>query len=584
MIPNDFHNRDFDQTDRLSSSDEQVTGGLGADCQDLEQELFALGHELNMLMPTICVKSAVFEGLNETSAAVMHCEEEGLQEELFQLGDALSGSAPEVDLRAAIMAKLESLNEQEEQTVKSELTALGQEIRAKQPRTNVVEPVLVKAQAQRDEKVLPFQKPAAPRRRESMMSTQMLLTLAACLLLAFGVLFTQMIRPALSRWPLPAVRTAAVSGPASPGASEQRKERAEGEGIPLKVAAGNGPVVLSSLNRPTAYVEEEEETSPKASKDEYTLADILNQRQQALDGKSEALALLARWGALDPDQARKLLAEGSLSPSELAALSRFLPKEEAIALLRDAVKTQDQDPALRLALARLLGEDPQYQDEAQTMHTALRGLDPDNSLFFFMDAQVRFAAGDYSGAVEALQEASRFSTASAYGLANAQNHRAVLEAAGYPEEVAGALAASYAGTEEYVYLQQMREELLDYGNYFESIGDYETAFAIYKSIGELGSQLLSGASYANEQLAGLDMQMSAVDAISLLMQMLNIPGAAQAVENNYDLFAEGLDLFLNNLSSLDQYLRQGNSFSLLSTINEVLQNGEISFLQNRLND
>jgi len=123
----------------------------------------------------------------------------------------------------------------------------------------------------------------------------------------------------------------------------------------------------------------------------------------------------------------------------------------------------------------------------------------------------------------------------------------------------------------------MRNDLLDYGSYFESIGDYESAFAIYKSIGELGGQLLNGAAFGNEQLAGLDMQTAAMEAISQLLQILKVPGASQVVESSYELFAEGLDLFLENLGRLDDYLKQGSGNSVVETINGIMQYGDIRF-------
>ncbi|NLN92018.1 MAG: hypothetical protein GX130_01735 [Candidatus Hydrogenedens sp.] len=577
MNPNDSHNRINDRTDDLIQPENQDGRGVSADQWNLEHELIALGEELISIMPSVRLEQAVMDRLATSGA-----DEETLEDELFLLGDALSASAPEADLLGGIMEQVYIQEHREQQEMKTELVALGREMRDKQPETDIVEPVIARLSSQKDGTIHPFSG-SPSRRRESWASAQLWLTLAACLLLGFGILFAQLIRPALSQWTVPSVRTVLEQSPQE-STSDQKKEASEGEVMTLKMASGEGSVVLSSLNRPTPYEEEQGEEVLKNKKEEHSLAEILKLRQNAMDGKSDALALLARWGALDPDQARKLMAEGSLSPSELAALSRFLPRDEAIALLRDAIKMQDQDPALRLALAKMIGDDPQYQEEALAMHVALRGLDPDNSLFQFMEAHLYFSTGDYASGIEALQEAGRFSSASAYSLANAQNHRAVLEAAGYPDDAAAALAASYAGTEEYAYLQQMRDDLLDYGNYFESIGDFETAFAIYKSIGELGSQLISSATFANEQLAGLDMQMAAVDALGTLIQILNIPGATQIMENTYTLFVESLDLFLENMNYLDEYLRQGNTHSIMDAINEVLQNGEISWLQSRSNE
>ncbi|HQB02275.1 MAG TPA: hypothetical protein PLY90_03165 [Candidatus Hydrogenedentes bacterium] len=537
----------------------------------LEQELLALGGELSSLMPAIHLETAVMAGLASFEDA-----EAGLEEELLLLGDALAGAVPEAGLQQRILERIEAQVCQENTELKTELRAIGAEMREKQPVVDIAEPVLDAVPARTLSETVDFTRHRKQRRRESWASRQMLLTAAACLLLVFGVLFTRVIRPELTRLPGSVMQTARTQASGSEESASAKKEAREGEALSLTMGSSQGEIVLSALKRPAPYTEEQG-TEQKARHEEHSLQDILDLRRQAADGKSDALALLARWGALDPDQARKLLAEGSLSPADLVALSRFLPADEAMALLREAIEVNPEDPGLRLALARMLLADPKNHAEAQRMQEALRNLDPGNSLAYFMDAQVRFAAGDYVNALESLQEASRLSFASAYGLSNAQHHRAVLEAAGYPAETAGALAAFYAGTEEYGYLEQMRNDLLDYGSYFESIGDYESAFAIYKSIGELGGQLLNGAAFGNEQLAGLDMQTAAMEAISQLLQILKVPGASQVVESSYELFAEGLDLFLENLGRLDDYLKQGSGNSVVETINGIMQYGDIRF-------
>jgi len=49
------------------------------------------------------------------------------------------------------------------------------------------------------------------------------------------------------------------------------------------------------------------------------------------------------------------------------------------------------------------------------------------------------------------------------------------------------------------------------------------------------------------------------------------------VESSYELFAEGLDLFLENLGRLDDYLKQGSGNSVVETINGIMQYGDIRF-------
>ncbi len=150
-------------------------------------------------------------------------------------------------------------------------------------------------------------------------------------------------------------------------------------------------------------------------------------------------------------------------------------------------------------------------------------------------------------------------------------------AAGLPTDVAQMLAAFNAGANEYSSVSQLSYDLLNYGAYFESLGDYETALAIYKSVHRLGLQINQGALFSNEQLAGLDAQMAAIEAINALSQVLNDPAIIQTVDGAYDLFMEGLNVFLDNTRIIENMLGNSDITAVLRVIQRILMWGDLRY-------
>lgn len=549
--------------------------------RDQEVDLFDLGEELRTVAPSVSVRDAVLRRVEARKSV----EPPDIEQELLALGQALRAESPRVAITDVVMAHVTHEPQAADvHHLEQELYNVGAEIRGRAPRVKVVEHVIsgVVAEKSRDSISLSaYNREKALRRRQSPLSWRVIGAAAACLVIGLAVLALHMAQPT-STSPINIARRA--SDAAIPAAREDAGRppvQREGEALHFEHApAGAAISLLSDVTRPSMAMEGEDEEDMEAQtvRSAPSIEDILAARRDALGGQSEALALLARWGALDPDEVRRLFNEGQLTSAELAGLSRFLPEDEALALLQAAVARDPEDAALRYALARQLMEDPARYAEALDQLAMFKALAPDNSLPYYMDAQILLAQGDYSGALQLLEYAGAFGTAGTFALEAAQFHSAALLAAGLPPDAARMLAAFNAGGNEYATVTQLSHDLLSYGVFFEDMGDYDTAMAIYKSVYQLGLQVNQGALFTNEQLAGLDVQMAAIEAINALSIVVNNPAMVPFLDNAYGIFVESLDMFLANTNLLENLLAGSDIGVILRVIRHIMQAGELDAL------
>ncbi len=540
-----------------------------------EEILYDLGSALREVAPAVDMYDDVMEQVQRIKQ-----EEDPLAVQLRHVGDDLRAAAPTLDIASDVMQAIAAQREASTKTLKEDLIATGEEIRALAPRVEIVEDVMEEIASGRLDNVSSFE--AAKRaqtthRRQAGPSWAFIAAAAACVLMVLGFVVLQMAQPH-------SLQGTYVARQEQTGSEiSQRKETPktvrtrEGEPLEFEQVSTEEEITLLS---PTADPPAKE--NPRDEQGDLRLAvdvdTIIAARRDALAGKSDAVARLARWGALDPDQVRRFLAEGILSPKELAGLSRFLPEAEARALLQEALAQLPDDPMLHFALAKNLMNDPEQYDAALNELARFRELTPDNSLSYYMDAQIRLAQGDYMGALQSIDYASSFQTGSAYALENAQYHSAALRAAGFPEDMAQMLAAFNAGSDEYGFVTQLGSDLLSYGAYYESIGDYDTAMAIYKGVNQLGLQVNQGADFSNEMLAGLDTQRGAIEAIDALAELMDIPGGAYTVEIAYTVFMQGMDFFLEYTNVFENMIGQAEAENILRTVQQIMQVGDLHYM------
>jgi hypothetical protein len=307
-----------------------------------------------------------------------------------------------------------------------------------------------------------------------------------------------------------------------------------------------------------------------------TMDKVLGAKREALEQKVGAADRLNGWGNLSADEARRLLEQGGLSASAMLGAIQALPQEEAANYLRDAVAKAPEDPYLRYLLARNLMGNSATRTEAGTQIAAMKELGGDNALPYYMDASARFSDGDINGALLAMDLGAGLETANPYGLETARNRSAALEAGGMTADVARFLAASNAGQAEYNDLMGLGGELMAYGQQYEAVKDYETANSIYSAVQTLGLQVQEGAALTNERLAGFDLQMSALDAVARVAEVLKTPEGMQFIESSYNVLAGSLSTFMDYLVGVGSLFGTVDAGQAGSLGQQILTQGDLN--------
>lgn len=237
------------------------------------------------------------------------------------------------------------------------------------------------------------------------------------------------------------------------------------------------------------------------------------------------MAKLLEWARLPKKHALDIASVEDANPEVILGAARSLSGEEQRRVLLTAVGKLQEDPSARLQLARNYMETPtdapaaevaESQTQAVTQLSSIKDIDPENALPYYFEAKTLLDQGDVTSALTALQNAGSLQQASAYSLESALAESAALEASGMDPEAARMVAALTAGVDENNFLCQLAGDLLSYGQGFLSANDLSAAEAIFKAVEQLGRQVETGASFSQEQLAGLDIQRYALDGLGQL--------------------------------------------------------------------
>jgi tetratricopeptide (TPR) repeat protein len=204
-------------------------------------------------------------------------------------------------------------------------------------------------------------------------------------------------------------------------------------------------------------------------------------------------------------------------------------------------------------------------------------LDPDNALAYYLEAKLLLEAGDTEGALAALEQARQLEEASAYSLQAAAFREQALEQSGLAPEAAKTVTALTAGIDEYAFLMDLSDDLLESGQTFLAAGDIQTAQEIFEAVHQLGTQLEEGASLLQEKLAALDIQRAAINVLEGLYT------AIQSVEGIEFLTTQAIDLTValgeigNFFTALDElFLGEGSTgfFTMISDV--ILMQGDLT--------
>ncbi|MCC6153556.1 MAG: hypothetical protein IT367_07335, partial [Candidatus Hydrogenedentes bacterium] len=234
------------------------------------------------------------------------------------------------------------------------------------------------------------------------------------------------------------------------------------------------------------------------------------------------MAKLLEWARLPKKNALDIASAEEANPEVILGAAQSLSGDEQRRVLLTAIGKLQEDPSARLQLARNYMETPadappaevaESQTEAVTQLSSIKEIDPENALPYYFEAKSQLDQGDVASALQTLQAAGALDKASAYSLESALAESAALEASGMEPDAARMVAALTAGVDENNFLCQLAGDLLSYGQGFLSANDFPAAEAIFKAVEQLGRQVETGASFSQEQLAGLDIQRYALDGL-----------------------------------------------------------------------
>ncbi len=282
-----------------------------------------------------------------------------------------------------------------------------------------------------------------------------------------------------------------------------------------------------------------------------SLEDILEARRKALVDDTNALASLAEWASLSPEEALAILEKSGYSPESILGVMPYLDAEQSLAILKDAVAKFPRDSQLRFALAKELLDSEDFLSARQQLEQWSK-LDPENGLPVYMDAQVLLAQGDIEGARAALYDASQYDKLDTFSVAAAKYHRDALIASGIDPNTAKLLAGMSAFNGDYSQLQTLGQSFLDEGSKLQSAGDYLGAADMYKSAAELGENIVDGTSFPNEALEGVSLQEESAMLMSAVIPYLS-PDEAAFYGN------ESMQALYDSIAILDELYRAVNA-------------------------
>jgi hypothetical protein len=568
---------------------------------DLAGRLEALGDALRASMP-------------EVTDLVAHVR---LEADLLALGEAEARRAGEVDLVDEVLmaARLDDLGQTlreatpeidfvDEVLMAAQLTDAAAQWRAEVPEVNLVDEVLIakallsagdearkntpevdlvggvmrevrRTKARARVRVAPSRDELAARRARpaSRSAAWLSLAAAACLLIGFGLIaFGVLVRPG-------SVQKSTLAGN-TPGDTQREGSEPADSGNP-ESENGIAPVRVSPITVTNAALDGQggdglDGSNSAASEDAaFTVRDILLARANALAGTQGDRELLANWASLTAAQARALLEAGDLTREEALGLSLFLPAGEAIDVLLAQLGRNPDDPYLRLALAKNLEANDQH-GAALTHLAALQRADAHNGLAAFMEAEMHLQAGNLSAAMAALERAGAHDMSYAYAGTTARARAAALQASGLGGHEAQLLAAITAGAVEYEQVRALADSMLQYGLYYEGIGDYDSAQAIYRSMENMGVQVASGAGYINEQIVGLEVQEDALQSQNGLATLLGQPETAQAITDSLRLLSMAWGGVEGYLADFNQVFTAAGLDIVNALAESVLNNGDFA--------
>ncbi|MCX5771668.1 MAG: zf-HC2 domain-containing protein [Candidatus Hydrogenedentes bacterium] len=374
----------------------------------------------------------------------------------------------------------------------------------------------------------------------------------------------------------PSLAVQTPSGPVAPGeARVEPFKLARTDQSPAEPVAASPFQKLIDEMRPSSAATPDVVPETQAS---LSVHEVLAARKDAITNPAARLQL-ARWAEIAVEKARKLAADPDLAMGAKIGAAESLPPDEAEKILLAAVQADPDNPYLRSALGNTYTQEADGAPKAAAEFAAQAQLDPNNALAYYQLAASLFAQGDAEGAASALETAQSLAEANPYTQQAAGFQEQALAETGVAEEVARLLVALTAGTSQYGDLVGLGSQLIDYGKYYEQNGQTALAEQIYNSVRIFGEQLAGNAVFANELLAGLDIQREAVSVLAGLVEFMQEPQNVQLLAGQSENLFDALNSIGSFFTSLNDFFRDELGADVIAAfVDFVLGNGDLDVL------
>ncbi|NIA16380.1 MAG: hypothetical protein GWP08_20155 [Nitrospiraceae bacterium] len=319
-----------------------------------------------------------------------------------------------------------------------------------------------------------------------------------------------------------------------------------------------------------------------ASVEPLSIDDVLAARRAAITDP-ESRSQIAQWASLTEDKARALVASANASLDAKVAAAEALSAEEAQPVLLAAAQAVPDNPYLRYRLASSYGEQdtPEASVEAIAQLEVASELDPDNALAQYRLAAELFKQGDTQASLAALADAATMTGVNVYTAEAAAYQEQAMVESGLDPSVARLLAAFTAGSQQYTDLVDLGTQLLQFGRDQEALGDMAAAQQVYEAVYGMGTQVYADAAFSAEQLAGLDIQHAATDALAGFFEFLNMPEDIAALTERTLELVQAFGGIGEIFGQLDDLFQQALNSEFLMTIADViLGQGDLNLFDN----
>jgi hypothetical protein len=280
-----------------------------------------------------------------------------------------------------------------------------------------------------------------------------------------------------------------------------------------------------------------------------------------------------RHGQLTEDEARRLLERGDLSLSAYLARCSSAAGTRRLRGSAGPLEQYPDDPQARYMLARNLAANPETRGEALEQIAALNALSSDNSLGRYMEAQVRLESGDVDGAprLAGARMTMQSATPSAWPTRKTGAPPSPPRASrrtcpvSWPTPRRGAASTRTLTT--------LGDDLMARAPPMRRRRTMKPPRPLH-GVHSLGEQVVEGAEFSNEQLAGRTCRCPPSTRWCGVTEVLATPGGMQMLEAAYGALAESLTSFQELVSMMDEDFAEASPETAVAAASQALAEGD----------